>query len=86
MKTEQLPDRWFEGIARSVRDAVIATDPSGTVLYMNPQAESLTGWTKRDAQRMPLKSVLSLLSEDSLSRSEHLILKAIHDGNWTLAK
>ena len=80
MKPEQLPAPWFEGIARGVRDAVIAIDATGSVLYMNPQAEGLTGWMKRDAQRMPLESVLSPLPEDSLSQSDHPILKAIHDG------
>src|SRR5262245_66178475 len=33
----------------SIGDAVIATDTHGRVTYLNPVAESLTGWTQDDA-------------------------------------
>src|SRR4051812_12784221 len=34
---------------QSIGDAVIATDNDGRVTFMNPVAESLTGWTRPDA-------------------------------------
>jgi len=33
----------------SIADAVISTDPSGRVTYLNAVAERMTGWTRREA-------------------------------------
>jgi PAS domain S-box-containing protein len=35
---------------QSIGDAVITTDSEGRIDYMNPVAESLTGWEIREAQ------------------------------------
>ena len=35
---------------QSIGDAVITTDSEGRIDYMNPVAESLTGWENREAQ------------------------------------
>ncbi|MEO6269918.1 MAG: PAS domain S-box protein [Lautropia sp.] len=46
-----------------VGDAVIATDREGQVTYLNAAAETMTGWTQRDAQSQPLASVSAILDE-----------------------
>ncbi len=44
----------------SIGDAVIATDLAGRVTYMNPIAESMTGWTARQAQGEVIEHIMPL--------------------------
>jgi PAS domain-containing protein len=46
IKTEELRKQreWFEVTLSSVGDAVITTDTQGLVTYLNPIAETMTGW------------------------------------------
>ena len=41
-------------------DGIISTDIVGNVTYMNPAAESLTGWKLSEAKRMVLQDVFSV--------------------------
>ena len=43
---------------QSIGDAVITTDSEGRIDYMNPVAESLTGWENREAQGQLIGEVL----------------------------
>jgi len=47
----------------SIADAVITTDLAGTITYLNPTAERLTGWRTTEALGQPLSIVLTLVSE-----------------------
>lgn len=57
-------EQWLSTILRSIADAVIATDKEGTITYMNPLAESLTGWKQEKTTKMPLSNVFKIISED----------------------
>ena len=37
-------ERWLAAILRNIGDSVIATDGEWRIRFMNPRAESLTGW------------------------------------------
>ncbi len=56
---------WFTTTLKSTSDAVIATDPQGCVKFMNPIAQSLTGWGFAEAGGKPLKEVFDIISEKS---------------------
>lgn len=49
----------------SIGDAVISTDVAGNVTYLNPIAESMTGWSRLEACGRPLEEVLQLIDGDS---------------------
>ena len=52
---------------QSLGDAVITTDASCRVDYMNPAAEQLTGWTLSDAHDRPLEEIFWLLVAENHS-------------------
>lgn len=54
----------------SIGDAVITINLGGNITYLNPVAESMTGWTHREAAGRSLAEVLRLL--DSQSREPAL--------------
>jgi len=56
---------WFSTELRSIGDAVIATDPNGVITFMNPIAETLTGWRTSEAEGLPLLAVFRILQEDT---------------------
>lgn len=50
-------------ILSSIGDAVIATDVSGKITFMNVVAEKLTGWTLDIALHKPLKEIFDIINE-----------------------
>lgn len=55
---------------RSIGDAVITTDASGHVEYMNPTAERMTGWLQAEAAGRRLLEVFHVVHEDSREVAE----------------
>ncbi len=49
----------------SIGDAVITTDASGNIEYMNPAAEELTGWSSGEAIGIPFDNMMRLVEEES---------------------
>ena len=56
---------WLRVTLTSIGDAVITTDAEGRVTSMNPVAETLTGWTQRDARGLRLNNVFQIVSEEN---------------------
>lgn len=48
----------FRVILESIKDGVITTDSSGRVLYLNPAAETMTGWRLDEARGRPMEEVM----------------------------
>jgi diguanylate cyclase (GGDEF)-like protein/PAS domain S-box-containing protein len=48
---------------QSIGDAVVTTDARGNIEYLNPVAEQLTGWEARQAQGLPIESIITLTDE-----------------------
>jgi PAS domain S-box-containing protein len=71
---------WFSTALRSIGDAVIATDASGRVTFMNPVAEALTGWSSAAADGHPLSEVFAILDEGTRATVESPVDKVIREG------
>lgn len=63
-KTEELQQQraWFEVTLASIRDAVITTDINAKITYLNPVAESMTGWSSTQARG---RTTLTVPSDES---------------------
>ncbi|HEX5337258.1 MAG TPA: EAL domain-containing protein [Gallionella sp.] len=46
----------------SISDAVIGTDMSGNVDYLNVSAENMTGWTREEARGHPIAEVMQIIN------------------------
>lgn len=56
-------ERLFSSILRSAGDAIVAADSEGVIQFMNPVAETLTGWKEDEARGQPVNEVISLISD-----------------------
>jgi PAS domain S-box-containing protein len=70
---------WLSAVLRSIGDAVIATDMPGTIRFMNPLAEHLTGWTQDEAARRPLGEVFTIVDEKTREPIPNPVENAIHN-------
>lgn len=50
-------ERWTAMLLRAIGDGVIATDAEGSVSFLNPAAEQITGWTQAEALGRPAEEV-----------------------------
>jgi diguanylate cyclase (GGDEF)-like protein/PAS domain S-box-containing protein len=65
---------------QSIGDAVITTDSEGRIDYMNPVAESLTGWENREAQGQLIGDVLTVVDEITREGSENPVARCLREG------
>jgi PAS domain S-box-containing protein len=71
--------RWATTLA-SIGDAVIATDQSGKIMFMNDDAEELTGWTLIEAMQKPVKTVFNIVNEQTRLEVENPIERVLREG------
>jgi PAS domain S-box-containing protein len=65
---------------RSIGDAVIATDASGAVTFMNPVAEALTGSPEAEARGRPLDEIFRIVNEQTRAPVESPVTKVLREG------
>lgn len=71
--------RLFSATLSGIGDAVIVTDDHGRVTFLNPVAETLTGWPIADARGKPAAELLKLLSEKSREPVENPVDRALRE-------
>jgi two-component system CheB/CheR fusion protein len=71
---------WLLVTLSSIGDAVITTDGEGRVTFLNPVAESLTGWTPHEAVGQPLDGVIRFINEESRRPVEIPTIQALREG------
>jgi PAS domain S-box-containing protein len=73
-------EEWLATTLGSIGDAVIATDATGNVQFLNPVAQELTQFTQAAAQGRPLSEVFPIFNETTREVTESPVEKAIATG------
>jgi PAS domain S-box-containing protein len=76
---QQTEQRWATTLS-SIGDAVIATDVTGRITFMNSVAEGLTGWTLPKASTKPLTEVFNIVNEQTRSVVESPVTRVLREG------
>jgi PAS domain S-box-containing protein len=71
---------WWHLALCGIGDAVITTDANGCITFLNPVAQSLTGWTKEEALGQPLTHVFKIIDEESRLSVRSTSGRALHEG------
>jgi two-component system sensor histidine kinase UhpB len=65
---------------KSIGDGLITTGKDGKIIYMNPAAENLTGWSNLEVKDKPLQSVYNVLNEETGLPFENIVNRIIREG------
>jgi PAS domain S-box-containing protein len=64
----------------SIGDGVIASDEKGRVTLMNTVAEELTGWTRHEAEGLPVDTIFHIVNEETRAIVESPVAKVLRTG------
>lgn len=73
-------ERRYATTLSSIGDAVIATDDQARVTFMNPVAETLTGWPHEEARGRPITEVFRIVNEETMEPVEDPAAKVLRLG------
>lgn len=71
---------WFRVALSSIGDAVIATDKSANITYMNAVAETLTEYQTEEVVGTPISSVFKIIHEETRKPAFNPIEKVLAEG------
>src|SRR5260370_9805035 len=83
---EQTPEalyeqrQWLQVTLSSISDGVITTDAEGNVTFLNPVAQSLTGWSQDESAGVPLDSVFKIVNEETRQTVPNPVTTALREG------
>ncbi|MEA5624520.1 ATP-binding protein [Nostoc sp. UHCC 0251] len=66
-------------LLNSMSDAVIATNEQGTVTFMNPAAEALTGWQQKEALGNEAAKIFHIVNDITKTTLENPITKVLRE-------
>ncbi len=72
--------QWFATTLASIGDGAIAIDQKGLVTFMNPVAETLTGWQLSEALGSSVSQILNLIHPDTQEQIENPVMQAMQAG------
>ena len=75
-----LQPEWWRVTLASIGDAVITTDAEGRVTFLNPVAESLTGWTTAASLGQAIDRVFRIVNEQTRRPVENPTVRALREG------
>ncbi len=72
-------EEWLSTTLNSIGDAVIATDAKGDITFLNPEAQSVTGWSQEEAVGKPLADVFNIVNELTGKKAENPVEKVFRE-------
>ncbi|WP_051261829.1 HD domain-containing phosphohydrolase [Desulfovibrio inopinatus] len=66
-------ERWLSTTLRSIGEAVVATDTSGRIQFINPMAEKLLGWNQVDAFEKNLTDVFNVSDKNGQLETQEVL-------------
>ena len=73
-------EAWLSTVLNNISDAIIATDSKGIISFMNPLAESLTGWKQEEAIEKPIEEIFNIINEKTSKSVECPVLRVLREG------
>ncbi len=71
---------WFETALSSIGEGVVTTDNVGKVLYLNPVAQDMLGFSQEEASGKPVKEIFSIFSERTQAPAELPVENVLKNG------
>lgn len=71
---------WFRVTLAGIGDGVIVTDIHGAISFLNPVAESQTGWNFADALGRPVEEVFRIVNEETRAVVENPVRRVLAEG------
>jgi PAS domain S-box-containing protein len=65
---------------QSIGDGVISTNLKGEIVFMNPVAEALTGWSQTEARGKPFAEIFRIVNEETRKKAEDPLGKVLRSG------
>lgn len=63
----------------SIGDAVICTDISGNIDYLNVAAEDMTGWLRKEAEGLPVSEVFRIINGITRQKDQHPVERVLQE-------
>ncbi len=73
-------EEWLSTTLKRIGDAVIATDTKVNISFLNPVAESLTGWKQEEAIEKPIEKIFNIINEETRKTVENPVSRVIREG------
>lgn len=75
-----LENELFRTTLGSIGEGLITTGKKGEIIYMNPAAESITGWKTEEATNLPIQKVYNVRNEETDKPFDSIVSRILKDG------
>ena len=79
-------EHWFAAAIRSIGEAIVTTDESARVTFLNPVAEALTGWALEEAVGRPLEEIFDAGNDSPASRESPVQRSSVDGITFTFSR
>jgi len=73
-------EKWLSTTLSSIGDAVITTDMNGSVSFLNPVAQRLTGWSAEEALGKSMDMIFDIVNAETRRPVENPVKKVFREG------